>query len=96
MIATGDEDSLRFVPADRPGNEEAIEVLAEMLVGRGDTEEALAFWRESPRTSAPARSPRRAASGSVHRRPRRDAECVARSGERTTTKRVSSSSTSSS
>jgi putative thioredoxin len=48
MIASGDEASLRIVLQTDPGNEEAIEALAEMLVGRGDTDEALGLLERIP------------------------------------------------
>jgi putative thioredoxin len=48
LIAAGDEDSLRIVLQMEPGNEMAIEALADMLVGRGDTEEALALIERIP------------------------------------------------
>jgi putative thioredoxin len=48
LIASGDEASLRIVLQSDPGNEEAIEALAEMLVRRGDTDEALALLERIP------------------------------------------------
>jgi putative thioredoxin len=48
LIAAGDEDSLRIVLQMEPGNEMAIEALADMLVSRGDTEEALSLIERIP------------------------------------------------
>ena len=48
LLAAGDETSLRIVLQSDPGNEEAIEALAEMLVGRGDSDEALALLERIP------------------------------------------------
>ena len=48
-----------------PGNEEAIEALAELLVGRGDTDEALALLERIPeneRTRKIAAAARRGSS----------------------------------
>jgi len=48
LLAAGDETSLRVILQSDPGNEEAIEALADMLVGRGDTDEALALLERIP------------------------------------------------
>jgi putative thioredoxin len=48
LLAAGDEASLRNVLDDEPGNEEAVIALAELLVERGDTEEALALLERIP------------------------------------------------
>ena len=48
LLAAGDEASLRRVLDDEPGNEEAVIALAELLVARGDTEEALALLERIP------------------------------------------------
>lgn len=48
LMAVGDEDSLRQVLELEPGNEDAIVALGEMLVGRGENEEALALLDRIP------------------------------------------------
>lgn len=48
LIAAGDEVSLRLALERDPGNEDAIVALAEMLVDRGDVEEALALLERVP------------------------------------------------
>ncbi len=48
LLAAGDEASLRKVLDAEPGNEEAVIALAELLVERGDTEEALALLERIP------------------------------------------------
>ena len=48
LLAAGDEASLRKVLDDEPGNEEAVIALAELLVARGDTEEALTLLERIP------------------------------------------------
>lgn len=48
LIAAGDEASLRLALQADPGNEEAICALAELLVGRGDVDEALALLERIP------------------------------------------------
>jgi len=48
LLAAGDEASLRNVLDDEPGNEEAVIALAELLVARGDTEEALTLLERIP------------------------------------------------
>jgi putative thioredoxin len=61
LLAAGDEDSLREVLEREPGNEDAIVALGEMLVARGEGEEALALLEripESDRTRKVAASAR--------------------------------------
>ena len=48
LLAAGDEDSLRQVLESEPGNEDAIVALGEILVERGDGEEALALLERIP------------------------------------------------
>ena len=48
LLAAGDEDSLRQVLEREPGNEDAIVALGEILVERGDGEEALALLERIP------------------------------------------------
>jgi putative thioredoxin len=48
LVASGDEASLRQVLEREPGNEDAIVALAEMLVDRGDGDEALALLERIP------------------------------------------------
>ncbi|MGH9134797.1 MAG: tetratricopeptide repeat protein [Ilumatobacteraceae bacterium] len=48
LIGAGDEGSLRIALQMEPGNEDAIVALAEMLVERGDTDEALALLERIP------------------------------------------------
>jgi putative thioredoxin len=48
MIAMGDEGSLRAVLEVDPANEDAIVGLAELLIMRGDNEEALALLARIP------------------------------------------------
>lgn len=50
MIASGDEASLRMVLDVDPGNERAILALAELLVDRGEADEALALLERIPET----------------------------------------------
>ena len=50
LIAAGDETSLRIALESDPGNEDAIVALAEMLVARGDVDEALALLGRIPET----------------------------------------------
>lgn len=50
LLEAGDETSLRAVLADEPGHEEAVTMLAELLVERGDNEEALALLERIPET----------------------------------------------
>jgi putative thioredoxin len=48
LLSAGDEESLRRVVELEPGNEEAIVALAELLVERGDNDEALALLERIP------------------------------------------------
>ena len=48
LIAEGNEGSLRAALAIEPGNEDAVVGLAELLVSRGDTDEALALLERIP------------------------------------------------
>ncbi|CAN5620879.1 MAG: tetratricopeptide repeat protein [Acidimicrobiia bacterium] len=48
LLAAGDETSLRKVLEGEPGNEDAIVALAELLVERGDNDEALALLERIP------------------------------------------------
>jgi putative thioredoxin len=48
LIAAGDEDSLRQALEMEPGNEDAICALAELLIARGESEEALALLARIP------------------------------------------------
>lgn len=48
LIARGDESSLRQALALEPGNEDAVIALAELLVGKGEGEEALAILARIP------------------------------------------------
>jgi len=50
LIAAGDETSLRLALEAEPGNEDVIAPLAELLVARGDTDEALALLERVPET----------------------------------------------
>jgi putative thioredoxin len=50
MIAMGDEGSLRAALELDPGNEDAIVALAELLIARGEPEEALALLARIPET----------------------------------------------
>ncbi len=50
LIQAGDETSLRLALERDPGNEDAIVALAELLVARGDAEEALALLERIPET----------------------------------------------
>ncbi len=51
LIDAGDEASLRAALELEPGNERAITALAELLVGHGANEEALAFLERIPETA---------------------------------------------
>ena len=51
LLQAGDENSLRQVLDAEPGNEHAIVALAEMLVARGDNDEALALLERIPETA---------------------------------------------
>ncbi len=48
LIEAGDEGSLRLALSMEPSNEDAIVKLAELLVGRGDTDEALQLLERIP------------------------------------------------
>lgn len=50
LLAKGDEVSLRTVLEHEPGNEDAIVALGELLVERGDNDEALALLERIPET----------------------------------------------
>ena len=50
MIAMGDEGSLRAALEIEPGNEDAIVALAELLIARGASDEALALLARVPET----------------------------------------------
>lgn len=50
MIAMGDEGSLRAALEIEPGNEDAIAALAELLIARGASDEALALLARVPET----------------------------------------------
>jgi putative thioredoxin len=50
LIAAGDEPSLRQVLEQDPGNEEAVVALAQLLVERGESDEALALLARVPET----------------------------------------------
>ncbi len=50
LVKAGDEGSLRLALQLEPGNEDAIVALSEMLVARGDAEEALALLARIPET----------------------------------------------
>jgi len=51
LVATGDEASLRQALELEPDHPGAVTALAELLVGRGDTDEALALLRRIPETA---------------------------------------------
>jgi putative thioredoxin len=51
LVAAGDEASLRQALDLEPGNEKAVVGLAEMLVSKGDSEEALALLARIPETA---------------------------------------------
>jgi putative thioredoxin len=63
LLAAGDENSLRQVLEVEPGNERAIVALAEMLVARGDNDEALALLERIPETAETRRIAAIARSG---------------------------------
>jgi putative thioredoxin len=48
LLAAGDEGSLRIALSMAPGDEDVIVALAELLVGRGDGDEALALLQRIP------------------------------------------------
>jgi putative thioredoxin len=51
LVAAGDETSLRAALELDPGNEAAVVALAELLVGRGEGEQALALLERIPETA---------------------------------------------
>ena len=51
LVAAGDEASLRTALELEPGNEAAIVALAELLVGAGEGDEALALLERNPETA---------------------------------------------
>jgi putative thioredoxin len=51
LVAAGDEASLRRAAELEPGNERAVVALAELLVGKGETEEALSLLSRIPETA---------------------------------------------
>jgi putative thioredoxin len=51
LLALGDEASLRQAVELEPGNERAVVALAELLVGQGQSEEALVFLGRIPETA---------------------------------------------
>jgi len=63
LIAAGDEGSLRIALQLEPGNEDAIVALAEMLVDRGDSDEALALLERIPENDRTRRVAARARVG---------------------------------
>jgi putative thioredoxin len=63
LLAAGDENSLRQVLEVEPGNERAIVALAELLVARGDNDEALALLERIPETAETRRIAAIARSG---------------------------------
>jgi putative thioredoxin len=65
MIAMGDEGSLRAALEIDPANEDAIVGLAELLVARGATEEALALLARIPETDRTRRVAAKARVGVV-------------------------------
>jgi putative thioredoxin len=65
MLAMGDEGSLRAVLEIDPANEDAIVGLAELLIARGETEEALALVARIPETERTRRVAAKARLGVV-------------------------------
>ncbi len=51
LVAAGDEASLRRAVELEPGHERAVVALAELLVGKGETEEALSLLSRIPETA---------------------------------------------
>jgi putative thioredoxin len=51
LVAAGDEASLRQAVELEPGHERAVVALAELLVGKGETEEALGLLSRIPETA---------------------------------------------
>ena len=65
MLAMGDEGSLRAVLEIDPANEDAIVGLAELLIARGETEEALALVARIPESDRTRRVAAKARLGVV-------------------------------
>ena len=65
MIAMGDEGSLRAALEMDPANEDAIVALAELLIARGETEEALALVARIPESERTRRVAAKARLGVV-------------------------------
>jgi putative thioredoxin len=65
MIAMGDEGSLRAALEMDPANEEAIVALAELLIARGENEEALALVARIPESDRTRRVAAKARLGFV-------------------------------
>jgi putative thioredoxin len=65
LLAAGDEASLRTVLESDPGNEQAIVALAELLIGSGQSAEALELIERIPETAATRRVAALARSGDV-------------------------------
>jgi putative thioredoxin len=65
MLAMGDEGSLRAVLEVDPANEDAIVGLAELLIARGETEEALALVARIPESDRTRRVAAKARLGVV-------------------------------
>ena len=65
MIAMGDEGSLRAVLEIDPANEDAIVAVAELLIARGETEEALALVARIPESERTRRVAAKARLGVV-------------------------------
>lgn len=65
MIAMGDEGSLRAALEVDPANEDAIVALAELLIARGENEEALALVARIPETDRTRRVAAKARLGVV-------------------------------
>jgi putative thioredoxin len=65
LLAAGDEESLRTALELEPGNEDVIVALAELLVGRGETDEALALLGRIPESDRTRRVAAEARVGAV-------------------------------
>lgn len=76
LVSAGDEASLRQALELDPGNEDAIVALAELLVERGDDEEALTLLGRIPETE---RTRLLAATARVHLKPEDDYDATLRS-----------------
>ena len=103
LVAAGDEASLRSALELDPGNEPAVVALAELLVEKGESDEALALLERIPETRRDAagrgagpRRRRATCRGSSRRGGHRQARCACSTRSRTTTTRGRTSSTSSS